>query len=73
MPKNDGLDELTRAHDIILGSLGIGGEAKVLEVSITKIGYAGRASWSDGEEFDFESDDELTDLESWAIEIINKE
>jgi hypothetical protein len=66
------LDERTRAEDILLGSLGIDGEATILEIKTTDGGYKGRARWGDGEVFDFESDEELTDLEKWAMAILLK-
>ena len=63
----DCLDEQTRAEDILLGSLGLGEDAHILEISYTEDSYSGIAVWSDGEKFEFSSEDELTDLERWAL------
>lgn len=67
---DDFLDERTRAQDILLGALGFGEEAKILSVLKTECGYAGKGIWPDGEEFDFESTDEPTELELWALDIL---
>lgn len=67
---DDFLDERTRAQDILLGALGFGEEAKVITVSKTECGYSGKGAWPDGEEFDFESTDEPSELELWALEIL---
>ena len=64
---DDGLDEQTRAEDILLGSLGLGEDAHILKISYTEKGYSGIAIWSDGEKFEFSSEDELSDLEIWAL------
>ena len=69
---DDFLDEHTRAQDILLGSLGFGEDALIVSVSRTDSGYRGVARWSDGEEFEFESDDEPSDLEAWALGILKK-
>lgn len=66
----DGLDEHTRAVDIILGSLGFGEEAELISVERTPEGYRGVGSWSDGEEFEFESDIDLDDLHEWALTVL---
>lgn len=66
----DGLDPHTRAEDILLGSLGLGEEARIVIVERTSDGYRGRAVWSDGEEFDFESEEEPGELELWALEVL---
>lgn len=68
-------DELTpemRAEDILLGSLGFGEDAKVISVERTAEGYRGVGKWPDGEEFTFESDDELDELQEWALTILLK-
>jgi hypothetical protein len=70
---NSKADELTptmRAEDILLGSLGYGEEAHIVSVLRTETGYRGVARWSDGEEFPFESDDALDELELWALELL---
>lgn len=68
--KEDWLEEKIRAEDIILGSLGLGDDAKLKWVKVTQEGFEGEAQWSDGEIFRFESDDELTELEIWAIDLL---
>ena len=70
--KKDGDDLSTwvRAEDIILGSLGFGEEARVVSIERTPDGYKGIARWADGEEFAFESDDEIDDLTDWALQIL---
>jgi len=64
------LDEKTRAEDIILGSLGYAEEASIVSIEVTKEGYCGQGIWSDGETFDFESTEEIDDLEQWALSIL---
>jgi hypothetical protein len=68
----DFLDERTRAEDIILGSLGFGEEATLLEIHRTSEGFEGTGQWSDGEDFSFESEEgvALDDLEDWALNIL---
>jgi hypothetical protein len=71
MTKNgDDLSPETRAEDILLGSLGYGEEARVLSLERTKNGYRGVGKWPDGEQFTFENDDELGDLEIWALDLL---
>ncbi len=69
-PKDDWLHEQTRAEDIILGSLGLGDEAKISTIVRTSDGFEGVAIFDDGETYPFESEDELTDLEQWALSIL---
>ncbi len=69
----DCLDPHTRAEDILLGALGIGEEAKIVCVERCDGGYRGRAVWPDGEEFDFASDEEPTELEVWALGVLQAE
>lgn len=69
-PKDDWLNERTRAEDIILGSLGLGDEARISTITETQEGFKGVALFDDGEEFPFESEDELSDLERWALRIL---
>jgi hypothetical protein len=64
---SDDLSPNVRAEDIILGSLGFGEEARVLSIERTPEGYKGIGRWADGEEFPFESDDELDELQEWAL------
>lgn len=61
--------ERQRAEDILLGSLGFGEEAHIDSVHITERGYRGVGVWGDGERFEFESDEDLDDLQLWALEI----
>lgn len=66
----DDLSPLVRAEDIILGSLGFGEEARVVSVERTSDGYKGVGRWADGEEFPFESDDEMDELTEWALDLL---
>ena len=66
------LKEDNRAEDILLGSLGIGEEAKILTLERTEDGYKGTAQWKDGEIFPFESEDPLDELQEWAVGVILK-
>lgn len=68
--EGDDLSPQVRAEDIILGSLGFGEEARVVSIERTPEGYRGIGRWADGEEFPFESDDELDDLQDWALGIL---
>lgn len=72
MPE-DCLDACTRAEDILLGSLGIAEDARIVRVERTDCGYRGRAAWADGDEFDFESDEEPGELELWALEVLSSQ
>jgi hypothetical protein len=66
----DDLSPEVRAEDILLGSLGFGEDARILSVERTAEGYRGVGKWPDGEQFDFESDDDLDELQLWALEFI---
>jgi len=66
----DDLSPQVRAEDIILGSLGFGEEARIVSIERTPPGYKGIARWSDGEQFSFESDDEVDELTEWALTIL---
>ena len=63
-------DEKTRAEDILLGSLGFGEEAKIVEVSVTENRYVGKGAFPDGESFEFESDGNLSAAEIWALKVL---
>lgn len=65
----DDLSPRVRAEDILLGSLGFGEDARVVSVERIDGGYRGVGVWPDGEEFTFESDDDLDDLQEWALAI----
>lgn len=68
--KDDDLSPQARAEDILLGSLGFGEEAKIVTLEKTEQGYRGVGVWPDGEEFQFENDDELDDLQVWALRVL---
>lgn len=68
--KDDFLDERVRAEDILLGSLGFGEDAKISTIEVTPQGYRGTGTWLGGESFLFECDDELDELQKWALEIM---
>ena len=68
---SDGLSPRQRAEDILLGSLGFGEEAKLVTLERTTIGgYRGIGQYTDGEQFEFESDDELSELQIWALQLL---
>lgn len=67
---SDDLSPRVRAEDIILGSLGFGEEARVVSIERTPDGYKGVGRWADGEEFPFESEDEMDELTEWALQIL---
>lgn len=69
--ETDDLNEVTRAEDILLGSLGYGEGASIIAVESTSSGYAGTAQWDDGQIFEFRSEEELSDLEAWALEVLS--
>jgi len=69
------LEPKQRAEDILLGNLGFGEEASIVTVEICeaghdKTGYKGTAVWKDGEVFEFHSDEELSELEAWALGVL---
>ena len=68
--KADELSPDIRAEDIILGALGYGEEATIVSIEQTETGFRGVGSWKDGEQFDFENEDELTELDRWALELL---
>lgn len=72
MSKKDGddLSPQVRAEDILLGSLGFGEDARILSIERTSQGYKGIGVWSDGSEFSFESEDELDELQVWALGLL---
>jgi hypothetical protein len=67
---DDFLAEKIRAEDILLGSLGYGESASIISIEKTPTGYRGLGKWDDGEEFEFECEDELDDLQLWALGIL---
>jgi len=69
-PKEDFLNERQRAEDILLGALGFAEEARILTVERAQMGYRGKGVFTDGEHFEFSSDEELGELEEWALTIL---
>ena len=67
--KEECLSERIRAEDILLGSLGFAEDASIVTVEVTPSGYQGTAQWQDGEQFRFEWNEEVDDLQRWALEI----
>ncbi len=63
-------DQKLRAEDILLGSLGFGEEAKLLEIRIENNRYFGKGAFPDGENFDFESEGGLSAAEIWALRVL---
>lgn len=70
MASEECLDVKNRAADILLGALGYDVDARITKVEATADGYRGQGIWSDGEVFNFESEDELTELERWALTVL---
>ncbi len=68
---DDFLSKKIRAEDIILGSLGFDEDAKIVSIEKTTNGFKGVGSWSNGEEFCFSSDNLLSELEEWALDILS--
>ncbi|NDC36472.1 MAG: hypothetical protein EBZ48_00280 [Proteobacteria bacterium] len=68
--EKDFLSPQQRAEDILLGALGFGEDASIISVRRTADGFAGVGAWPDGEQFSFESDETLSDLELWALGIL---
>lgn len=66
----EGLDEKTRAEDILLGALGYGQDARIEWVERSGRGYRGRGRFADGESFEFLSPEDLSPLEVWALEVL---
>lgn len=65
------LNERCRAEDILLGSLGFAEEAKILSIKKTATGYAGEGCYTDGETFVFECEEDLDDLQCWALGVLD--
>lgn len=70
--KDDFLNERSRAEDIILGGLGFGEEVTIIEIQKTSQGFQGVARDKESDEYPFESEDEVTDLEQWALSVLLK-
>lgn len=67
---DDFLESRVRAEDILLGSLGYGEDASIVKIERTSNGYKGKGKWQDGETFEFEYDDELDELQVWALDLL---
>jgi hypothetical protein len=67
---DDGVDERSRAEDILLGSVGFGEDARIVSVERTDAGYCGIGKFSDGESFKFEYGEDLDDLQIWALQVL---
>ena len=68
----DFLSERQRAEDILLGALGYGEDASIITIERIDDGFKGTGRFSDGDTFIFENEDELTELEKWALDILHK-
>lgn len=70
-PKPDPIeDPKIRAEDIILGALGFGEDARIATIQRTDKGFVGTGVFTDGEVFEFESDEDLDELEEWALKVL---
>ena len=67
--KEDFLSERSRAEDILLGSLGFGEDAQLVSLERTAEGYRGTGRWQGGDTFEFESEDEMDELQNWALDV----
>jgi hypothetical protein len=72
MAKDDLEDERIRAEDVLLGSHGFGEDARLVALSVSQAGYRGIGQWSDGSQFEFESDDLVSEIERWAVEVLQE-
>ena len=70
--KEDALDPKTRAEDIILGSVGLGESAQLLSVLKKETGYSGQARFPDGQIFEFNYEEELDELQNWALKFLEE-
>jgi hypothetical protein len=70
---DDFLSEKIRAEDILLGALGFAEDARIVSIQRTKLGYRGLGRYSsDGHEFEFDCDEELDELQEWALGIVEE-
>ena len=70
---DDFLNEQRRAEDILLGGLGFGEEASIIHIEVGPDGlFQGVGEFADGERFQFAAEDELSDLEQWALNVLLK-
>jgi len=64
-------DEAIRAEDVLLGTLGFDLGSRITSLKLTESGYQGHACWQEGDEFSFESQGPLSDLELWAVQVLS--
>ena len=77
--EDDFLSEKNRAEDILLGALGYGEGAHIISIErvapdnlTSTCSFKGKGRYDDGEEFDFESDFDLSELDVWALGVLLK-
>lgn len=70
--QEDFLAERQRAEDILLGALGFAEEAHIISVSRAAVGYRGVGQYTGGERFEFQSEEELSEVEEWALGVFLK-
>ena len=70
--KDDFLSERVRAEDILLGALGFAEESRIVSIERAGSSYRGIGAYPDGERFQFSGDDELDELQQWALNILLK-
>ncbi|MCO6432385.1 MAG: hypothetical protein J5J00_16140 [Deltaproteobacteria bacterium] len=68
--KEEILTERIRAEDILLGSLGFAEDASIVTVELTPAGYRGTGKWQDGEQFNFVCEDDVDELQRWALKVL---
>ncbi|MCB0353447.1 MAG: hypothetical protein KDD64_07985 [Bdellovibrionales bacterium] len=68
--QDDFLSERFRAEDILLGGLGFSDEVRLVSLRRTEGGFEGTAKVDQEEPFEFSSEEELTELEEWAVDIL---
>ncbi len=66
------LSERNRAEDILLGGLGYAEDASIVSIQRGAEGFKGIGKFSDGVEFEFSCDDELDELQQWALVVFLK-
>ena len=68
--EGDVLAPKQRAIDILLGSLGFAEEAELVSIERSTSGYSGTLRFADGEIVPFCSEDNLSELEEWALRVL---
>ena len=66
------IDENQRVEDILLGSLGFGEDARIVCIETTPGGYRGEGVFADGERFEFACEEDLDELQIWALQRAQK-